>query len=219
MSTPTLYLDCLILASAAYPSGFSYSLFTLRSGQPREISTAFLSILALPYLVVAPAVWAARPAMLTFHATTAPMLALALLLAPVALLMEYGIHALASYRVYGRFPSGIALQRFWHRNLSLKDHLLLMLVAVGEEILYRVIWLSVLYHSFGLPAPLALSISSLAYGLNHLAFGATSVVSKTVTGLLYGCLYLLGGESVWLPIVAHCLQNIALFKLAKESHA
>jgi membrane protease YdiL (CAAX protease family) len=59
----------------------------------------------------------------------------------------------------------------------------------------------------------------VAYGLNHLAFGATAVVAKTAMGLLYAGLYLLGGRSVWLPIVTHALQNIALFHLAREDHA
>ena len=85
--------------------------------------------------------------------------------------------------------------------------------------MYRAVWIGVLHRSFGFPALLALAISSLAYGVNHLAFGATSVLSKTVAGLLYGSLYLVGGQCIWLPILTHGLQNVALFGLARESHA
>ena len=216
MSTPTLYLDCLILASATYPSGFSHSLFTLRRASPAGVSSAFLAALALPYLALALAVRAVRPELLSFHGASLPLFMLAVLLAPAALLIEYAIHGLAAYRASGRFPRGIAVQRFWSGSLSAADHLLLAAIAVGEEILYRQIWLGALQGSLGLPVGLALAVSSLAYGLNHLAFGGLSVASKTVTGLLYGGLYLLGGRSVWLPILAHCLQNLILFAMARR---
>lgn len=141
------------------------------------------------------------------------MLGLAVLLVPVALLIEYGIHALASYRSTGNFPRGIGVQRFWQKGLSPADHLLLVLIAVGEEFFYRLIWIGILM-ALGLPAWFALMISSLGYGLNHLSFGNTSVVSKSVSGLLYGALYLLGG-SIWFPVVTHTLQNFALFQLTR----
>jgi len=218
MNTPTPYLDIIILASAVYPSGFSNSLFTSWRGMTRRVSTDFLCLLALPYPVIVLAVWLVRPEILSWRGTTAPLVAAAVLLVPVALLLEYFIAALASYRMTGKFPRGIALQGFWRRRLSWADYLLLGTVAVGEEILYRGIWVSVLL-SFGLPVPLAVCLSSLAYGLNHLAFGSTAVVSKSMTGILYCVLYLLGGQSLWLPVMSHCLQNIALFSLTRERHA
>jgi hypothetical protein len=219
MTTPTLYLDCLILTSAAYPSGFSYSLFTLRRGAPAEVSTPFLATLVLPYLVVALAVLALRPGLLSLRPAPALGFAAAVLLVPVALGLEYGLHAFVAWRASGRRPGGITVPRFWRRGPSPTGYLLLALVVVGEELLYRQVWIGALHGSFGLALPLALAVSALAYGLNHLAFGVTSVVAKTLTGLLYGGLYLLGGQSVWLPIVTHGLQNLALFGLAKDGEA
>ncbi|HZF13041.1 MAG TPA: CPBP family glutamic-type intramembrane protease [Thermoanaerobaculia bacterium] len=215
MSTPNLYLDGLILAAAAYPSGFSYSLFTLRRPAPGEVSVPFLATLVLPYLAVALAVLALRPGLLSWTGAPAPFFLAAVLLAPFALAVEYGIHAVAARLATGRFPRGITLPGFWRRGPSPAGGLLLVLIVVGEEILYRQLWLGALHGSLGLALPLALLASALAYGLNHLAFGATSVVAKTVTGLLLGGLYLAGG-SLWPPIVAHGLQNLALFGLARE---
>jgi membrane protease YdiL (CAAX protease family) len=172
----------------------------------------------LPYAAIVLAVWAVRPELFSWRGTTVPLVVAAVVLAPLALLIEYGIHALASYRVNGTFPRGIAVQAFWRRRLSPTDHLLVGTVAVGEEILYRGIWIGVLL-SFGLPTLVAAGISSVAYGINHLAFGRTSVIAKTVTGLLYCSLYLVGGKSIWLPILSHCLQNTMLFFLTKERHA
>jgi hypothetical protein len=47
------------------------------------------------------------------------------------------------------------------------------------------------------------------------------VVSKTAAGVLYGLLYRLGSRSIWLPFVAHELQNLLLFRLtaARRGHA
>src|SRR5690349_12589401 len=182
MNTPTLYLDIVILASTIYPSGFSNSLFNSWKGGRAAATTRFLWVLALPYPAIVLAVWAIRPEILSWRGTTFPLVGAAVLLVPVALLLEYCIHALASYRANGRFARGIRLQSFWRRRFSATDYLLLGAVAVGEEILYRGIWVSVM-QSFGLPTIAVVGISSLAYGINHLAFGYTSVISKTVTGM------------------------------------
>jgi membrane protease YdiL (CAAX protease family) len=227
IATPTLYLNCIILASVAYPAGVSNSLFVTWKGIPRQVSTGWLAALVLPYAVVIPAVWVLSPkslisglllpSILTLDSTRwLLLLGLAVLLAPILIVIEYGILGFVSYRVNGRFPRGM-VQRFWQKGLSPTEHLLLVLVAAGEEIFYRLIGLGVLV-SIGLPLPFALVISSLAYGLNHLFMGKTTVISKSVAGLVYSALYIAGG-SVWLPIVTHALQNFVLLQFAKESDA
>src|SRR5260370_42331428 len=95
MSTPILYLDGLLLASTVYPSGFSYSLFTSWSGAPSKGSTAFLAFLALPYLIVCPALWAVHPDLMAVRGTTALLVIVALLMIPVVLGIEYLIHGTA----------------------------------------------------------------------------------------------------------------------------
>jgi len=219
MNTPTLYLDTVILASAAYPSGISYSLFNAfrrTQGAPRGISTRLLSFLVLPYPAVIAAVWFLRPGLLFWHGASAWMFGIAVLLVPVALVIEYAIHAFAVYRTTGQFPRAIVVQNPWPGQLSIVQHLLLALVAAGEEIFYRMIWLGAML-SLGIHPLLALGISSLAYGINHLFSGGLPVVSKTVTGCIYGSLYLLGGQSIWLPIVTHVLQNVVLFQVARRT--
>jgi len=218
MSIPIPCLDGLLLASAAYPSGFSYSLFTQRRGPQPEVSTSFLAFMTLPYAVVGAVTYALRPERIALHGTSALLLALALLLAPVALGIEYVIHSLASYRPGSPLFRSVSVQSFWNRLLTPGERLLFGLVVLGEEIFYRGLWFGTL-ERFGLPLALALGISSLAYGLNHLSFGATSVLSKTVSGCLYGALYALGGRNLLLPLVAHCLQNLVLFQIGKDRHA
>lgn len=228
ISTPILYLDCIILASVIYPAGLSNSLFVTWKGAVREVSTGWLAALALPYAAVVPTIWALSPKlfassllnpMFTLQSTKSLyLLGLAVFLAPVVLAIEYGILGFVSYRVSGIFPRRIAVQRFWRKGLSPTGHLLLVLVAAGEEIFYRLICLGVLV-SMDLPLSFALAISSFAFGLNHLFLGRTVVVSKSVAGLLYGALYIGGGGNIWLPIVTHALQNLVLFRLTKRSDA
>jgi len=219
MNTPTPYLDGIVLASAAYPSGFSTSLYTSWKGLPREGSTLFLAFLALPYLVLCPSVWALRPSLLVVRGAGLWWWIAACLTAAIALASEYVIHGLALYRKSGRFPTWFAVHSSWQRRLSWLDHILLAVVVIGEELVYRTVGIGILSHAFGLPLSVALLVTSVGYGVNHLAFGGLSVLSKTVAGLLYGVLFLLGGESILLPILAHGLQNIALFGLAREINA
>jgi CAAX protease family protein len=218
MNTPTLYLDCVILASTTYPSGLSYSLFYTWKKDVGGVSTGLLALLTLPYLAVIPAVWFLVPGLLVLRGTTLPMLAAAVLVAPPALVIEYLVTALLEYQPGVKFARKLTIQRDWRDRFSFADQSLLVLVAVGEEVFYRMIWLHTMM-LLGLGAPLAVAVSSLAYGINHLGFGWNSVVSKSVTGCIYAALYLLGRESIWLPIVAHILQNFLLFQITRRQHA
>ena len=222
MDTPTLYLDCLILAAAAYPAGFSHSLFTLRRGTPGEISTAFLVFLAGPYLAVTVAVLAVRSGLVACKGTTAPLLALAALAAPAALSIEVVIHSLVSLGRTGRLPAASRIELLERWFPAQRAPLTGRPLALGADRRGRGDLLpgdlarrppSRSMRSAGAPLR-ARDLSSMAYGLNHLAFGATAVVSKSATGVLYGLLYRLGGGSVWLPFAAHALQNLLLFRLA-----
>jgi hypothetical protein len=210
MSILTPYLDGVILASSIYPSGFGYSLFSAWRGERRQISTGLLAFLALPFFLVTLAVLGAKPELLTWRAPSSAMLAIALLAAPVALGLEYFIHACAAYLRTGTFPRRIAMQSFWSGRLSALDHFLLVLIAGGEEIFYRAIWIGVLT-TMGAPAWAAVAMGGAAYGMNHLAFGWLAVGSKTASGILYGAIYVIGGGSVVLPIAAHVAQNACLF--------
>ena len=215
MSTHTLYLDFVILASAAYPSGLSYSLFTTFRGHPARITTGLLATLLLPFAAVVPAVWLLRPEWFGTSMPAPVMLGAAVLLVPVALLIESLVHAVAVWRATGTFPRRIELHALWQNRLSMLDHVLLVLIAVGEEVFFRLIWLGGMIAA-GVPPWAALAVSSVAYGVNHLFAGGASAVAKSATGALYGALYLLGGQSLVLPVVAHVLQNAALFAVTRE---
>jgi membrane protease YdiL (CAAX protease family) len=46
-------------------------------------------------------------------------------------------------------------------------------------------------------------VVSLLFGLGHFYQGPAGVIGSTVSGLLFGVLYLASGRNLWLPILAH----------------
>ena len=217
MTGHTLYLDAAIAAAVVYPAGLAYSLYTSWWGFPRQVSTRLLAMLALPAALVVPAVHALRPELVALNGTGSSWLAAALLAAPLALGVEWCVHAGAIVATTGHRPSGVGLPEFWTPRLSPGGHVLLACIAVGEELFYRAIWIGLLL-SLGAGPVLALLISATAYGLNHLSFGAATVVAKSMTGLIYGGLLVATG-SISVPIAAHVLQNVLVLRLARPRHA
>lgn len=229
--TRILYLDLLILLASAYPARFGATLGTLvagwggggrgrRQGGAPESAVAMLPWLVAPLALLVLATWMARPELLRLSVRL-PWVGLALALAaiPLAFFVEYLVTAAATYRPGMPFFRAMALQPFWQGRLRVLDHGLLVLIAVGEELIYRQIWLGSLIGTFGLPPLVALGLSSFAYGLNHLYFGPLSVATKTLMGLIYGGLFLYSGNNIWVPIVAHVLQNGLLLALTARANA
>ncbi|MET7427132.1 CPBP family glutamic-type intramembrane protease [Dactylosporangium sp. NPDC005555] len=85
--------------------------------------------------------------------------------------------------------------------------------AAAEEVLFRGVGLHLLERELGWPAAAALVVTAIVYGLNHLYFGAATVAQKTLTGVGFGLLYLLGGHNVLVPLVAHAVQNVVVLTL------
>jgi membrane protease YdiL (CAAX protease family) len=215
IDTHTLYLEIIILMATVWPSGFGYSLYAAWRGRPPVVTTGLLTTLAIPFLFAIPAVWMLRPGIFIFPPPRSVLWGLAVILAPIGLLIEYVVHVLPSFRQQDGFRRKLAIHSLWRTRLVPADHILLAIIGIGEEIFYRLIWCSVLA-SLGIPVWWVLAISSAAYGVNHLALGPMSVISKTAVGMLYGSLYLFGG-SIWLPITTHVLQNVTFFGVMPKS--
>jgi len=97
--------------------------------------------------------------------------------------------------------------------------LLLALIAVGEEIIYRQVWFTILTGSFHFPVIVIILITSLFYGLNHFHMGINTVLAKFISGCVYGGLYVLSGYSILVPIITHVLQNLILMLMTRGKNA
>ena len=108
--------------------------------------------------------------------------------------------ALKSFAYF--FPATLAERRWWV--------LVCITAGVCEEALFRGFLLHYLHiFPWTLNFTLALVISSLIFGLNHLYGGLGGVFGSAVAGFLLGLLFLLGGNLL-LPIILHALMDLRM---------
>lgn len=84
------------------------------------------------------------------------------------------------------------------------------LAAFGEEMAYRG-YVVERGAALGRYSPMAYTTSviivSILFGIGHFYQGPAGVIGSSVSGLLFGMLYLIGGRNLWLPILAHGLSD------------
>lgn len=92
--------------------------------------------------------------------------------------------------------------------------------GLSEETVYRGFVIS-RARDLGLPAVAQVLLSGLLFGLAHVGWGGLSgsfdpraataaMVSTGVLGVLFACVYLLAGRSLWPSAAAHALINLAI---------
>jgi membrane protease YdiL (CAAX protease family) len=80
------------------------------------------------------------------------------------------------------------------------------LAAFGEEMAYRGYLLeraAALGHHSSSAYAAGMVVISLLFGVGHFYQGIAGMVGSSVSGLLFGLLYLSGGRNLWLPILTH----------------
>lgn len=210
MNSPTLYLSALVLLAAAFPAQLA-RIGVMLADQPdrRRRPRPVVVQLWLPatLLVVAGLTWYLAPAS---GLTTLPghwgWYLVAVLVGLAAPVLEVGVAA-APALLRGRRVRRVRLTDRWPvgGGLVLAGALI---AAVAEEVIFRGVGLHLLVGPLGWPTVAAVAVTAVVYGLNHLYFGLPTVAQKTVTGVLYGVLYLACGASVWVPVLAHLVQNL-----------
>jgi membrane protease YdiL (CAAX protease family) len=92
--------------------------------------------------------------------------------------------------------------------------------GIVEEIVYRgfVLW----YLGHFVPLWAAVAVSSIAFGLAHSYQGVNGALRCGLTGLAFALFYVVTG-SIWLPIIAHALLDVAtgaaLYEILREQEA
>ena len=83
------------------------------------------------------------------------------------------------------------------------------MTGYGEELAYRLFLIGYLALAFHLSAGWALAVSSVIFGLAHLAQGVRSAVVTTFVGCFFGMAYL-GTGYIWYAMLLHALFNLRL---------
>jgi membrane protease YdiL (CAAX protease family) len=89
-------------------------------------------------------------------------------------------------------------------------------LGIGEEMAWRGYLFNRLADLLGRgKAGWALSLIAMAllFGLGHSYQGITGVMDAALAGILYGVLYLVSGRNLWLPVIAHGVENTTSFVL------
>ena len=84
-----------------------------------------------------------------------------------------------------------------------------------EEVLWRGYLLSYATDILNMPVQFAIAISSVAFGMNHIAYGLANVLSKTLFGVILSLLYL-ASDSLLPCILCHQVFNLMVFKIRIE---
>lgn len=96
---------------------------------------------------------------------------------------------------------------------------LLLGCILGESLLEEILWrgylLSYANDVLNIPIQYAVVISSLAFGMNHIAYGLANVISKTLFGIILSLMYL-AFNSLLPCILCHQVFNLMAFKIRIE---
>ncbi|HYO15217.1 MAG TPA: type II CAAX endopeptidase family protein [Thermoanaerobaculia bacterium] len=95
----------------------------------------------------------------------------------------------------------------------------LLLVSVfivfAEELLWRGYLIHVFTGPFSLSQPVALLLSSAAFGLNHVYFGLRNILLKALAGLIWGALFLWTGSLVAAVVSHYTFEILALRRMRR----
>jgi membrane protease YdiL (CAAX protease family) len=218
-------LDSLLLLIASlYPSGFCANLSALIKGprgfgQSKSLSSDLAGFL-VGYAAIVVVVALVRPqAILVFSLPTfLPIFVLAPFVGLACIALEYGVGVLLmlvrTHHLVTRFSIHTSYSAV--SRIALTDILALVALVVGEELILRQLLYNILATDFALTLWTVLLVCAATYALNHLAFGADSVISKLPSGLLYIALFYVSGLSIAVVIVAHATQNLTLLALSRS---
>ncbi|MGT2932525.1 CPBP family intramembrane glutamic endopeptidase [Streptococcus catagoni] len=166
----------------------------------------FLRAVLVYYLIALTGVYLLSPQIsFSFGAVNGKLILMGLGLSIIVLVVEVAfLHGLRCWQKQQWLPlhlSFVGTTQDWNK-LGYP-----LLLAVCEEITYRLLWFQVLLVQWQLPVIVVLAITSCCYALNHLLMGKSIFYAKLITGVIYGSLYYLSG-SLWLVIIIHVTSNL-----------
>lgn len=138
---------------------------------------------------------------------------LAIVLAPVLIGFEYLVGMIILKFSKIKFK-GMSVNKNW-KNVGLVGCMLTLLFGIVEEVIYRQLWSIVILDNLKGTAIVFIVVCSIAYGFNHLHYGFSTFMQKTITGVLLSILFLISGRDLIIPIIAHTSQNIIILLMGR----
>ncbi len=138
---------------------------------------------------------------------------IAIAAAPILIGVEFIVGGMI-LKASGTKVKGISVNATWTK-MSVVGCVLTFLLAIIEEIIYRQLWSAAILDNLGWSIIAFVILSSVVYGFNHLYYGFTTFLQKTISGIIFAIIFLLSGGSVIVPIIAHTLQNIIILLMGR----
>jgi len=210
MSAPIPFLSALVLICVAFPTQlFRVAMMAVDVSKAggRLLSRVGLAVFCV---AVAALAWYVAPVEPQLLPDVSWWLLGAVAVGAVAPAWEIGLGYLIGWAGRRR-PTGFSLHDRSPSG-SVAVTLAAVVVAGAEEVIFRGIGLGLLTGPLGWAPVVAIALTSVVYGLNHLYFGWLTVAQKTVTGAVFGVLWLLSG-GLLVPIVAHVAQNLVVLTI------
>ncbi len=213
----------LLLIASFYPTGFCANVTALIKGprgfgQSKSLSGDLAGFL-IGYAAILVVVALVRPQhVLVFTLPTfLPLFFLAPFVGLACICLEYVVGILLLFLRTHHLVTRVAVHTSYSAvpRIVIADILAILALVVGEELILRQLLYNLLATDFAMALWIVILVCAAAYALNHLAFGAASVISKLPTGLLYTSLFYVSGLSIAVVMVAHATQNLALLALSR----
>jgi membrane protease YdiL (CAAX protease family) len=213
----------LLVIASLYPAGFCANLTAVikgpRSFGPSTSLTRDLAGFLIGYAAIVVVLGLVRPHQVLVFAlpTFLPLLLLAPLAGIACIFLEYLVGVVLVFVRTRQLVTRVSVHSSYSAVLrvGVMDVLAVLALVVGEELVVRQLLYNLLATDFGLALWIVIAVCAAAYALNHLGFGAASVISKLPSGLLYIVLFYVSGLSIPVVVVAHATQNLTLLALSR----
>jgi membrane protease YdiL (CAAX protease family) len=187
-------------------------------GQSQSLSGNLVGFV-IGYAVVLVVVGFVRPKeVLAFNLPAfLPLLLLAPFVGVACIVFEYLVGILLIFLRTGQLVTRMVVHSSYSAvtPIGITDILCILALVIGEELVLRQLLYNLLTIDLAIALWIVVLLCTVAYAMNHLYFGAASVISKLPSGLLYILLFYFSGLSIGVVIVAHATQNLTLLALSR----
>lgn len=203
---PIHYLDILLLMVTFCPGLFIQCLVWSPVKTTQQNINDFFKWISLAYLIIIMIVYFVNPNNFTGFHNFIDGVSPLIIAAPFFLLfIEIAISYLFEFLSHS--SRGTPKIKIYGLSGGFNDYIFIFLIAFFEELVYRLFWFNILYDSLHLNQLLIILISAVAFSINHIFMGKEVFISKLITGIIYGFIYL-KFNNFWVLIYIHLMGNL-----------